>query len=168
MATIPLTSQPSVDDRLPVAPGHAVARAVAIALVVAALALLGVVSLAAKADWWRGYAAATVVSVLGAAASIPVVAWGLRSVLKRPEIVAGTYFASMFARAAIMLGGAVAAILLGGYPKSPTLLMVMPYYLSVLAAETFVVSRLMLKAGQRSLVASASADNATPAENRHV
>ncbi len=44
----------------------------------------------------------------------------------------------------IGLGGGVAAVVLGGYPRSATLLMIVPYYFAVLSAETYVVARLML------------------------
>src|SRR5688500_17621461 len=74
-------------------PAAALTRGVFAALVVAALALGAVLLLAVRADWWRAFAAASVVSVAAAAASVPVVAWGLRRFAGRPELVTAAYFA---------------------------------------------------------------------------
>ena len=142
-------------------PTQALARAVMTALVVAALSIVAVLLLAVRPDWWRAFAAASVVSVAAAAASVPVVAWGLRNGLKHPEILTFAYVASMLVRAAVSLGGGVAAIVLGKYPLTATLMMIFPYYLSILAAETIVVARLMRSAPQSEPPAN------PPAENTH-
>jgi hypothetical protein len=169
MATIPLNA--STNDTAPgascaVCPTRQLIRGVVIAYVIAALVLVAILLLAVRADWWRAFAAASVVNIAAAATSVPVVAWGLRHGLRRPEILTGAYMAAMFVRAVISLGGAAAAIMLGGYPKSATLLMVVPYYLSILAAETLVVARLLLKSDAgRSHEARPSAS--TPAETNH-
>jgi hypothetical protein len=147
MGSIPLTTSPAVAVAAPGAlvssPVHALTRAVVTALIVAALAMVAVLLLAARAEWWKAFAAASVCSVAAAAASVPVVALGLRHGPRRPELVMAACLSAMFTRAVISLGGVVAAVLLGGYPKAATLLMVVPYYFSILAAETFAVARLL-------------------------
>jgi hypothetical protein len=142
---------------------HALTRAVAAALLVAAAAIVAVLLLAVRPDWWRAFAAASVVSVAAAAASVPVVAWGLRTGLKRPEILTFSYVASMFIRAVVGIGGGVAAVILGRYPLTATLMMILPYYFSILAAETIVVARLLRTAPLQQPEPPAS----RPAENTH-
>jgi hypothetical protein len=141
MAAIP--AQPDLTPSDP-AQARTLARAVALAVGATALTLLAVALLAARRDVWLGFAAASVVSLGAAAASVPVVALGLRFGPSRPEVVAASYFGAMFVRALISLGGASAAIVFGDYPAAPTLLMVTPYYLGILIAETAVVARLLL------------------------
>src|SRR3954465_4630245 len=162
MATIPVTA-PTITH--PANATQQIARAVAVGVVGAALAIVAVLLLAVRPDWWRAFAAASVVSVAAAAASVPVVAWGLRNGLKHPEILTFAYVASMLVRAAVSLGGGVAAIVLGKYPLTATLMMIFPYYLSILAAETIVVARLLKSAPQSESSAAAAA--AGPAENTH-
>jgi hypothetical protein len=150
---------------------HSLTRAVLTAMIVAALAMIAVLLLAARADWWKAFAAASVCSAAAAAASVPVVVFGLRHGPRQPELVMGSCLAAMFTRAVISLGGAVAAVLLGGYPRAATLVMVVPYYFSILAAETFAVARLLQQQAQTSANPSAGApasdahNLATPAEN---
>jgi hypothetical protein len=139
---------------------HSLTRAVVTAGIVAALAMVAVLLLAGRADWWKAFAAASVCSVAAAAASVPVVALGLRHAPRRPELVMGACLSAMFTRAVITLGGAVAAVLLGGYPKGATLVMVVPYYFSILAAETFAVARLLQ---QTPHAASAKSSAGAPA-----
>ena len=145
-------------------PTQTLARAVAAALIVTALAIVAVLVLAGRPDWWRAFLAASVVSVAAAAASVVVVAWGLRTGLKHPEILTSAYVASMLVRAVVSLGGGVAAIVLGKYPLTATLMMIFPYYLSILAAETIVVARLLRTTAPQPPEPPAASQ---PAENTH-
>ena len=149
----------------PPSPVQALTRAVITALVVTAFGLTALLLLALRGDWWRAFFAASVLSVVAAAASVPVVAWGMKFGLRRPEILTATYLAAAFVRAIISLGGAVAAILLADYPKVPTLMMVVPYYLSILAAETLVVAKLLLKIDAPATTTTKKSTDSTQAEN---
>jgi hypothetical protein len=119
------------------------ARAVAAAFIVTALLLLGALALLNDAAWWRGLAAATVATLMAAVATIPIIAWGMRVAPARPELSAAAFFIAAGTRAVVTLGAAMLAIKLGGYPKTPTLLLVVPYYLTLLAAETVCLVRLL-------------------------
>jgi hypothetical protein len=70
---------------------------------------------------------------------------------------------AMFTRALVSLGGAVAAVLLGGYPRGATLVMVVPYYFSILAAETFAVARVLQQQQHQQAPASAKPFAGAPA-----
>jgi hypothetical protein len=111
---------------------------VVLALSAAAAVLAAILTLAARADWWNGFAAATIVSLLAAAGSLPLLSWGLAGSLNRA--VAAT-FASAAVRLIVSLAGCMLAVSLGGYPKVPTFILMVPYYFAVLAAETLIVSR---------------------------
>jgi hypothetical protein len=137
----------SGDDREPAGTLLAAARAVASACVVTALLLLGVLTLLGSAEWWRGFVPATVAALMAAVATLPVIAWGMRVAASRPELAAGAFFAAAGLRALIALGAAMLAVRHGGYPKTPTLLLVVPYYFALLSAETFVLVRLLWKSG---------------------
>jgi hypothetical protein len=69
----------------------------------------------------------------------------------------------MFIRAVVGIGGGVAAVILGRYPLTATLMMILPYYFSILAAETIVVARLLRTAPLQQPEPPAS----RPAENTH-
>ena len=132
------------DDVMPAEPAantFVATRAVAGAFAVTALLLAGVVTLVGNADSWRGYGAATVATAMACIATIPIIVWGMRAASTRPELAAGAFFVSAGARAVIVLGAASLAVFQGHYPKTPTMLMVVPYYFAILAAETFVVVR---------------------------
>jgi hypothetical protein len=98
-------------------------------------ALLVVVN---RADWWRGYVAATVAVVLAAGASLVPLAWGLR---RGGPAVVQTFMASSALRGAVALGVAALAVGVGRYPTLPTFVLVMPYYLVLLAVETACLAR---------------------------
>ena len=125
------------------APIVVAARAVAAAFIVTALLLIGALALLNDTAWWRGLAAATVATLMAAVATIPIIAWGMRVARARPELSAAAFFVAAGARAIVTLGAAMLAIRLGGYPKTPTLLLVVPYYFAVLAAETVCLVRLL-------------------------
>lgn len=129
--------------------GHtsAVVRAVAVACVVTALLVAGVLVLSGTGDWWRGFAAATVATLMACVATVPIIAWGMRVAPARPELATGAFFIAAGSRALIALGAAMLAVHQGGYPKTQTLLLVVPYYFALLAAETVVLVRLLWKSG---------------------
>jgi len=138
------SSSSSGEDAVPTATSTIVAaRAVAAAFVITALLLLGALALMNDATWWRGLAAATVATLMAAVATIPIIAWGMRVAPARPELSAAAFFIATAARAVVTLGAAMLAIKFGGYPKTQTLLLVVPYYFALLAAETVCLARLL-------------------------
>ena len=144
------SSGSSAADGPPVATTVVAARAVAAAFVVTALLLLGALALLNDAAWWRGLAAATVATLMAAVATIPIIAWGMRVAPQRPELAAAAFFIATAARAVVTLGAAMLAIKLGGYPKTPTLLLVIPFYFALLAAETVCLARLLWTRGPQN------------------
>jgi hypothetical protein len=108
------------------------------ALALAAAALAAMLLLVNRLDWWRGFLAASVVAVLSTVATIFPLLWALRGNAQR--MVAG-YFIATGVRLLVSLGGCGLAILAGGYPAAPTLLLLVPYYFVLLAVETAYVGR---------------------------
>ena len=136
---------------MPAGPTSAVVRAVALAYVVAAaLTAGGVALMGGNANWWHAFAAATIATLMASIATIPIIAWGMRVAPARPELATGAFFASAAVRALIALGAASLAVYRGGYPKAPTLLLVVPYYFALLAAETVCLVRILWTRGPRA------------------
>ncbi len=108
--------------------------AIALASAVAAMALV----LVARTDWWRGLIAAGVISTLAASVSLVPLLVGFRRGIY--GAVAG-YFTGAALRLVISLGGCVLAIFVGHYPRVPTLLLMLFYYVVILAVESTVMSR---------------------------
>jgi hypothetical protein len=119
------------------------ARAVAAAFVVTALLLIGALALLNDANWWRGLVAAMVATLMAAIATVPIIAWGMRVAPARPELSAAAFFISAGARAVVTLAASVLAVKLGGYPKTPTVLLLVPFYFAILAAETICLARIL-------------------------
>lgn len=94
---------------------------------------------AARADWWQGYLAATIASALAAAASLVPLNIGLKR--GYTGLMAG-FLAASGVRFAIAIGLVAFAVGVGGYPKIPTFVLVMPYYLATLAVEAWSLTRL--------------------------
>jgi hypothetical protein len=140
------------------------ARAVASAFVVTALLLLGAIALMNDAAWWRGLAAATVATLMAAVATVPIIAWGMRVAPARPELSAAAFFIATATRAVVTFAAAMLAIRLGGYPKTPTLLLIVPYYFAILAAETVCLARLLWTRAPRGPQAPAKP---TTTEEKH-
>lgn len=118
-------------------------RAVALACVLCAVLVACALTLVGRADWWRGFAAATVVTVMATVASVPIIAWSLRVGAQRADLATAAFFVAAAVRAGVSLGAALVAVRAGDYPKAPTLLLVVPYYFALLAAETFVLVRVL-------------------------
>lgn len=119
-------------------------RLVVWALAVAALVVSALLILINRPDWWRGFLAAGVVSALSAGVSLVPLIWGLRGGLNRAP--AGLLAATGL-RALLSLGGCALAVGVGGYPAVPTFMIMMAFYVAVLATETAMLSGVLWSAG---------------------
>jgi hypothetical protein len=119
-------------------PPAVVARGIVIGLFATAATLAALLVLVNQPAWWRGYIAASVVSAIAAAASVVPLVWGLRRGLNQ---AVGGYFIAAGARAVVSLGGCMLAIVSGGYPAAPTLLLMVAYYFVLLAIESGLVAK---------------------------
>jgi hypothetical protein len=108
------------------------------ATLAAAVVLAMVVFLVARPDWWRGYAAATVCTVLAAGASLVPLWVGVRGTA--PQLVQ-MFMIATASRAAVAVGLSALAVGVGHYPTIPTFALLLPYYLALLAAETSCLAR---------------------------
>lgn len=120
-------------------------RTVLFTFLVSGVVLAAVLVLINKADWWRGFAAASIVSAIAAAVAVLPVMWGLRRDLHK---AAAGFMAGIGLRMAVSLGGCSLAVLVGGYPAVPTMLLMMAIYLSILAAETALMASSLWPAGK--------------------
>ena len=127
----------SQSPALPPMTAKRVVIAVVGALLVTAASTIAILSLVNKPDWSRGLVAAGVVSALASALSLIPLLWGVRRSLH--AAVAG-YFVAMGVRLAVSLCGSLIAIYAGGYPQTPTLLLMAIFYVAVLMAESLVVA----------------------------
>ena len=128
---------PSDSGFAPVSPGRVVSSAV-LGVLGTTATLVVVLVLVNRAEWWRGLIAASAVSAIAAAASVPPLAWGLRRGLY-PAVIG--YFIAAGARAIVSLGGCALAVMAGQYPATPTLLLMVVYYFVLLATESILVAR---------------------------
>ena len=119
-------------------PPTAVVRGIVVGFLATAATLALLLVLVNQPAWWRGFLAASVVSAIAAAASIVPLVWGLRRGLNQ---AVGGYFMSAGARAAVSLGGCMLAIMSGGYPAAPTLLLMVAYYFVLLGIESGLVAK---------------------------
>jgi len=62
--------------------------------------------------------------------------------------VAG-YFIATGARLIVSLGGGILAVLGGGYPRVPTLLLMVAFYFGVLAVESITMARWLWNAQEK-------------------
>lgn len=111
--------------------------AVVAALLITVASVGAMLGLIQRADWMRGLIAAAVVSTLASALSLIPLLWGVRRSLN--AAVAG-YFVAMGVRLAVSLGGAMLAVYAGGYPQTPTMLLMAGFYVVVLAAESLALA----------------------------
>jgi hypothetical protein len=102
----------------------------------AMLALL--LSLVNHPDWWQGLLAATMVALLTAAVSLPPLAIGLQRGLT--GAVSG-FFIAAGAKVLVSIGSGCLAILAGGYPALPTMVLIVVYYLALLAVQSAIIAR---------------------------
>jgi hypothetical protein len=138
MRDVMSAADPKPDDAAAAARWRSLRGGVIGAVLGTAAFLAGVVFLAGRPDWWRGYVAATVATVLAAGASLVPLAWGLR---RGPAMLVQMFMASTAIRAAVALGVAALAVGVGNYPAVPTFALVVPYYLALLAVETASLAR---------------------------
>ncbi|HZZ44489.1 MAG TPA: hypothetical protein VFE58_16255 [Tepidisphaeraceae bacterium] len=108
-------------------------RGVITAIVGTAAVLAGIVFLIGQPDWWRGYIAATVSSLLAAGLSLIPLNIGLNKGFAGliPAVMAATGV-----RTLIAVGGCMLAVIAGHYPAVPTFMLMMPYYFALLSIET--------------------------------
>ena len=105
--------------------------------------LAGVMVLVDRTEWWRGYTAATVATLLAAGTSLVPLAYGIR---KGGPVLVQMFMVSSAARAGIAIGLSALAVAVGRYPAIPTFAMLIPYYVVLLAVESACLTR-GLKAG---------------------
>ena len=117
---------------------RAMIRCVAIAMLSAAAPMALVLGLVARADWWLGFSAASVLSVLAAGASIAVLRIGMGFGIG--GAIAG-HFGGVAVRLLIVLGGGMLMVAAGGYPAAPTLGLAVPYYFATLAGEIVALAK---------------------------
>lgn len=117
---------------------RALVRWIAIAMVGTAVIVSAILALLGRADWWQGFAAATVLSVLAAGASIAAMRVGLGFGIAG---AIGGHFVGAGMRFLIVLGGGLILLWAGEYPALPTLVLAVPYYLATLAAEVVAMAR---------------------------
>lgn len=111
-----------------------------------AICLSGLLVLVNRRDWWVGFLAASVVSILSAAISLVPLVWGLRGGMSRAP--AG-FLAATALRFIVSMGGCLIAVLAGGYPGVPTLVLMLCFYMALLGAEVFSLANTMWPASTR-------------------
>lgn len=137
-----MTDAGAPKDAAPVGP---MIRAVTAGYAAAAGVLAAILALVNRADWWQGFAAAALASVLAAAVSLVPLAWGLRRGMGQ---MLGAYFLSAALRAIVSLTACVLAIVAGHYPAAPTLLLMVAFYFVLLTIEAAYLGRALWSAGQ--------------------
>jgi hypothetical protein len=110
---------------------RALVRAALVALAVTAAMIAIVLALLGRADYWQGFAAASVLSALAAGASVGAMRLGLAYGVQ--GAMAG-HFGGVLVRLLIVLGGGLMLVWAGGYPAA-TLILCVPYYFATLGAE---------------------------------
>ena len=112
------------------------------AIVLTGVVLAGVVVLVGRSDWWTPLGVATVVSLLAALLSmVPIVL----SLCRGPAAAATGHFIATGVRVVISIGGCFLAVKARGLPTAPTMLMMVPYYFAVLAAESTMLALFIRK-----------------------
>lgn len=119
-----------------------VALASALACTAALLAL--VLLVVGRADWWRGFAAAAVLSVVSAVLSVVPLRVGLSFGML--GALAG-HFAAMVLRLIVLVAGALLLVKVADYPPAPTLTLSVPFCFALLAAEAVTLARMFWHAG---------------------
>lgn len=132
-------SEPDTPAMPPIALGIVrLTAAVVAALLIAGGVMAGVLAIMDDPVAWHGFAAGTVASIVAGLASILPLWIGSRFGLMG---VVGGFFAASFVRAAIALGGCLAAVWVWNYPPVSTLISMGVYYMAVLTAESIVVGK---------------------------
>ncbi len=117
-----------------------------------AIVLAGVVVLAGRNDWWVPLGVATIVSLLAALLSmVPIVL----SLGRGPMAAATGHFIATGVRVVISIGGCFLAVKARGLPAAPTMLLMVPYYFAVLAAESTMLALFIRKSHAASTTTAA-------------
>src|SRR5438309_1870691 len=110
-----------------------------LATTLAAAILLSIVLLLVnQSAWWRGLIAATIVAILSAICSLVPLIWGMMGTIYRAM---GAYFVAAAVRAGVSIGGCLLAVKSGGYPLVPTFVLMVVFYLALLAAESTLLGK---------------------------
>jgi len=110
-------------------------------LVLTAALLSGVLVLVNSANAWRGLLPAVVVATISAAVSLVPLALGIRST--KPERVMGAFILAGMVRMVVTLGGGMLAVSVGGYPLQATMLLLVAFYVAVLAVEATLLGKFL-------------------------
>ena len=113
---------------------------VLLSMALAGILITAILLMVDRKGWWQGFLAATASMLPAAGLSVLPLRWGVKRGLRKA--VAGFFMASAV-RAALGIGGCLVAIFALGYPRVPTLLLMVVYYFAVLAAETWLLGRAM-------------------------
>lgn len=125
-------------------PGNLLRRVligVAVALPATALVLGAGLFVSRAGEWWIAFAPATVIAFVSAALSlIPI---GIAGRFSKPETLMLMFIGGGVVRMVASLGLGLLAVHAGGFPQTPTLLLIVLYYFVVLAVEAGVLARLL-------------------------
>lgn len=99
--------------------------------------------IAGRTDLLLAALGAYVVSNLAAVGSVPLLAWGLSG---PPSRTGAAYLLSTAIRSGVSLVGGLFLATAGGLPEAATLLMIVPFYFVILAAECTVLGRVLWNA----------------------
>ena len=136
--TTPAPVAPPTDPALALARWRLLKSGVVFGTIATAIVLAAVVFLARRPDWWLGYVAASVATAIAAAASLVPLYMGVRGNGQQLILMV---MVSSSARAFFGLGLAALAVGVGRYPAIPTLTLMIPYYLALLATETACLAK---------------------------
>jgi hypothetical protein len=90
---------------------------------------------------WRGLLPSMVVSTISAAVSLVPLALGMRST--KPERVMGAFILAGMVRMVVTIGGGMLAVSVGGYPLQATMLLLVAFYMAVLAVEAVLLGKFL-------------------------
>ncbi|HEV7301345.1 MAG TPA: hypothetical protein VGN72_18425 [Tepidisphaeraceae bacterium] len=106
-------------------------------IVLTAIALAGIIVAMDRPDWWAPFTVATGVIVVAAVLSIVPIVLTLG---RGPAASAIAHVIATGVRVVVSLGGCFLIVKMRGLPLTPTLLLMVPYYLTVLAAESTMLA----------------------------
>jgi hypothetical protein len=132
---------PTLASHSPETPGQSPRALVfaAVGTVIGTAAFLaGVMVVVNRAEWWRGYTAASIAAALAAASSLVPLVIGVK---RGGALLVQMFMMSSALRGFIAIGSCALAVGVGRYPALPTFVLVIPYYLALLAIESLMLSR---------------------------
>lgn len=122
-------------------PVSRLATALVTTLALTTALLAGVLVLVNSSSAWRGLLPAVVVSAISASMSLVPLALGLRST--KPERVMGAFILAGLVRMVVTVGGGMLAVSVGGYPLQATMLLLVAFYVAILAVETTLLGKFL-------------------------